>query len=64
LSTLLREIIEIPETAGAEDYVLKLTQGVSGDRLARTLDEYVVTEALAESFDSSRQPAPSRSCSR
>lgn len=52
MSTLLREIIEIPETAGAEDYVLKLTQGVSGGRLARTLEEYVVTDALAESFDS------------
>ncbi|MBT8226560.1 MAG: phage resistance protein, partial [Dactylosporangium sp.] len=52
MSTLLRDIITIPETAGAEDYVLRLTEGVGGTRLDRTVVEYVVTDALAESFDS------------
>lgn len=51
MSTLLREIIRIPETAGAEDYVLRLTEGVGSGGLARTIDEYVVTDALAEAFD-------------
>ncbi len=51
MSTLLRDIINIPETAGAEDYVLRLTEGVGRSRLARTVEEYVVTDALAESFD-------------
>ena len=51
MSTLLRDIIHIPETAGAEDYVLRLTEGVGRNRLARTVAEYVVTDALAESFD-------------
>jgi len=51
MSILLREVIRIPETAGAEDYVLRLTEGVGRNRLARTIEEYVVTEALAEAFD-------------
>ncbi|HEY3006232.1 MAG TPA: hypothetical protein VGJ44_28045 [Kribbellaceae bacterium] len=51
MSTLLRELIHIPETAGAEDYVLRLTEGVGRGRIARTVDEYVVTDALAEAFD-------------
>ncbi|MEV4415911.1 DUF6079 family protein [Catellatospora sp. NPDC049609] len=52
MSILLRDIIEIPETAGADDYVLRLTEGVGKSRLARTVKEYVVTDALAEAFDS------------
>jgi hypothetical protein len=51
VSTLLRDIITIPETAGAEDYVLRLTEGIGRGRLDKTVAEYVVTEALAESFD-------------
>jgi len=51
MSTLLRDVIHIPETAGAEDYVLRLTEGVGRGRLARTVAEYVVTDALAEAFD-------------
>jgi hypothetical protein len=50
-STLLREVIDIPERAGADDYVLKLTEGVGEGRLAATVDDYVVTEDLANSFD-------------
>jgi len=51
MSTLLRDVIDIPEKAGAEDYVLRLTDSVEESHLARTLDDYVVTPALAESFD-------------
>jgi hypothetical protein len=51
MSTLLRDVLEIPERAGAEDFVLRLTDSVDDDAVARTLDEYVVTPALAEAFD-------------
>ncbi len=47
---LLRDVIDIPERAGAEDYVLRLTDSV-GDAARRTLDQYVVTPDLADSFD-------------
>lgn len=49
--TLLRELIDIPERAGADDFVLRLTEGVGQDRLAATIEQYVVTDALVESFD-------------
>src|SRR5262245_4784206 len=51
MSTLLRDLIDIPDHVGAEDYVLKLTEGVGRSRIEKTIDEYVVTDALAESFD-------------
>jgi len=51
MSVLLREVIDIPEQAGAEDYVLRLTSSVEASHLSRTLDDYVVTPALAEAFD-------------
>ena len=51
MSALLRDVLTIPERAGAEDYVLRLTDSVSGPRLAKTIDEYVVTPALADAFD-------------
>lgn len=50
MSTLLKDVIEIPERAGEEDYVLRLTDSIdSGSAVA--LDQYVVTDALASSFD-------------
>jgi hypothetical protein len=49
--TLLREVIDIPERAGAEDYVLRLTDSVGAGQVERTLDSYVVTPALADAFD-------------
>ncbi|MBV9542973.1 MAG: phage resistance protein, partial [Chloroflexi bacterium] len=49
-SVLLRDVIHIPERAGAEDYVLKLTEGVGKGRLEETIREYVVTEDLAKAF--------------
>ena len=51
MSTLLKDVIDIPERAGAEDYVLRLTDSVGEGHVGRTLDAYVVTPALAESFD-------------
>ena len=52
MSTPLRNVITIPEQTGAEDYVLRLTESVSGDRVADTLREYVVTPDLERAFDS------------
>src|SRR5690606_27742002 len=53
MSTLLKDVIAIPTRTGAEDYVLRLTEGVSDEHLARTIQEYVVTENLTEAFDQS-----------
>ena len=50
MSVLLRDVIDIPEQAGAEDYVLRLTDSVTGDAVARTLDDYVVTPDLSDAF--------------
>ncbi len=51
MTTLLRDVLMIPERAGAEDYVLRLTDSVGVASAARTLDDYVVTPALADAFD-------------
>jgi len=51
MSELLREVLDIPVQAGAEDYVLRLTDSIEPAAVARTVDEYVVTPALAEAFD-------------
>ncbi len=48
---MLRDVLIIPERAGAEDYVLRLTDSVGVGSAARTLDDYVVTPALADAFD-------------
>lgn len=50
---LLRALIDIPERAGADDYVLRLTEGVGEGRLEQTIQDYVVTADLVESFDQS-----------
>lgn len=51
MSTHLKDVIDIPERAGAEDYVLRLTDSVGHDAVAATIDNYVVTPALVEAFD-------------
>jgi hypothetical protein len=51
VSVLLREVLDIPERAGAEDYVLRLTDSIGDAEIAQTVDEYVVTPALASAFD-------------
>lgn len=48
-STLLKDVIEIPESLSANDFVLKLSDGVS--HIKTTLNSYVVTPQLAESFN-------------
>lgn len=51
MSTLLKDVIDIPERSGAEDYVLRLTDSVAAEAVAQTLDAYVVTPDLADAFD-------------
>jgi len=51
MSTLLRDVLDIPERAGAEDFVLRLTDSVDDSAVAKTLEDYVVTPALAEAFE-------------
>lgn len=50
MTTLLRDVFDIPTRAGVEDYVLRLTDSV-GDRAQGALKSYVVTPALADAFD-------------
>jgi hypothetical protein len=50
-NVLLRDVISIPERAGTEDYVLKLTEGVGQGRLDATINDYVVTDDIAKAFD-------------
>lgn len=52
MTILLRDVFDIPERAGVEDYVLRLTDAVSGDGARHALDDYVVTPSLVEAFDS------------
>lgn len=52
MSILLKDVIDIPERAGAEDYVLRLSDSVGEGHVVNTLDAYVVTPTLVESFDS------------
>lgn len=50
MTTLLRDVFDIPTRAGVEDYVLRLTDSI-GDRAQGALKSYVVTPALADAFD-------------
>ncbi|WP_336820102.1 phage resistance protein [Gordonia sp. MMO-8] len=47
----LREVFDISESSGSNDYVLKLTDSVGGAQVADTINSYVVTESLAGAFD-------------
>lgn len=49
LTLPLREAIHVPEQVHADDFVLQLHRGVSAEE--RTLADYVVTDAIAASFD-------------
>src|SRR3954447_10088775 len=51
MTMLLKDVITIPERAGAEDYVLRLTDSVGHEAASRTIDDYVVTDAIAQAFD-------------
>jgi len=48
MTTLLRDLIEIPDRVLAGDFVLALSKGVEEKS---TIDQYVVTEQLAGCFD-------------
>jgi hypothetical protein len=51
MSTLLRDVIDIPQRVGADDYVLRLTDSTDDDAHIRaTLDQYVVTTSLQQNF--------------
>jgi hypothetical protein len=51
MTTLLRDVIDIPERVGADDYVLRLTDSTNDDQhLAAALEQYVVTASLRENF--------------
>lgn len=47
-SSLLRELIDLPERVDASDFVIKLAEGVS--RHEQTVRDYVVTEAIGASI--------------
>ena len=51
MPTLLRDLITIPEFVAKGDFVLKLTEGTDPAKVKATLDSYVVTPQLVESFD-------------
>jgi len=51
VTTLLRDVIHIPERVGSDDYVLRLTDSTHDeDHIRATLDEYVLTESLRDNF--------------
>ena len=49
--TLLRDLIDIPERVQTNDFVLKLSDGVTEAGAAATVATYVVTPQLAKAFD-------------
>jgi len=48
---LLRELIDIPERVQTNDFILKLSEGVTEAGAAATISSYVVTPQLARAFD-------------
>ncbi len=48
---LLRDLINIPERVQTNDFVLKLSDGVTEAGAAETIKSYVVTKELANAFD-------------
>src|SRR5260370_1519675 len=48
MTTLLRDLIEIPDRVVAGDFGLALSKGIGEES---TMDQYVVTEQLAGEFD-------------
>ncbi|NRB41364.1 MAG: cell division protein ZapE, partial [Pseudomonadales bacterium] len=49
--TLIKELIEIPEKVQRGDFVLNLSSGLAAEAISQTLEQYVVTDQLAKSFD-------------
>lgn len=49
--TLLRDVIDIPERVGQDDYVLRLTDSTDDDQhVTATVGQYVLTESLRDNF--------------
>lgn len=51
MTTLWKDLIDIPEQVHKSDFVLKLSEGVTEDHREKTVRNYVVTPALADAFD-------------
>ena len=51
MTTLIKDLIDIPEKVHKGDFVLRLTEGITDDHAKATLDNYVVTPQLVECFD-------------
>ena len=49
MATLIKDLINLPEQVNRGDFVLRLTEGVA--RPDETVDSYVVTPQLEQSFD-------------
>lgn len=49
--TLFAGLIELPREVHGGDFVVRLTEGVEGDQVDRTISSYVVTDQLATAFD-------------
>lgn len=51
MTTLLRDVIDIPDRVGSDDYVLRLTDSTDDDQhVAATVEQYVLTESLRDNF--------------
>ncbi|NIL92568.1 hypothetical protein RhoFasSB10_04929 [Rhodococcus fascians] len=51
MAQLLKDLIDIPERVGSDDYVLRLTSSTDDDvHLRATLNDYVLTESLTDNF--------------
>jgi len=51
MTTLLRDVINIPERVGSDDYVLRLTDSTDDDQhVQATVDQYVLTDSLRDNF--------------
>src|SRR3954466_2652754 len=50
-STLISELLDLPEQVHRGDFVLNLSEGVTAGKAERTLADYVVTPQLADAFD-------------
>jgi P-loop Domain of unknown function (DUF2791) len=51
MSSLFRDLIHIPERVQTNDFVLKLSEGVTEAAAAETIKNYVVTPQLARAFN-------------
>src|SRR5262245_14359539 len=51
MDRLIAELLDLPDRVHKGDFVLNLSEGVTREKAARTLDEYVVTPQLADCFD-------------